>query len=64
VRSGERSYSAYPGIGGVLYRSIAAYDYSAIEGIVFGRHRIDNDRHPGPRPGLPKIDPRISYSKS
>src|SRR6267378_5874829 len=27
---------SYPGIGGVLYRSIRAYDYSAIEGIVFG----------------------------
>jgi len=55
---------SYPGIGGVLYRSIRAYDYFAIEGIVFGvivsitiaTLLLDLI--------YPKIDPRITYAKS
>jgi peptide/nickel transport system permease protein len=55
---------SYPGIGGVLYRSIRAYDYFAIQGIVFGvivsitLATLILDLV------YPKIDPRISYSKS
>src|SRR6195256_435129 len=55
---------SYPGIGNVLYRSIRAYDYFAIEGIVFGVivsitvATLIFDMI------YPKIDPRISYSKS
>jgi peptide/nickel transport system permease protein len=55
---------SYPGIGNVLYRSIKAYDYFAIQGIVFGvivsitLATLILDLI------YPKIDPRISYAKS
>jgi peptide/nickel transport system permease protein len=55
---------SYPGIGGVLYHSIRAYDYFAIQGIVFGvivsitLATLILDLV------YPKIDPRISYGKS
>ncbi len=55
---------SYPGIGGVLYHSIRGYDYFAIQGIVFGvivsitLATLILDLI------YPKIDPRISYSKS
>lgn len=55
---------SYPGIGGVLYHSIRAYDYFAIQGIIFGvivsitLATLILDLI------YPKIDPRISYSKS
>ena len=55
---------SYPGIGNVLYRSIKAYDYFAIEGIVFGvivsitLATLMLDLL------YPKIDPRINYAKS
>jgi peptide/nickel transport system permease protein len=55
---------SYPGIGGVLYHSIRAYDFFAIQGIVFGvivsitLATLILDLI------YPKIDPRITYSKS
>jgi peptide/nickel transport system permease protein len=55
---------SYPGIGGVLYHSIRSYDYFAIQGIVFGvivsitLATLVLDLI------YPKIDPRITYSKS
>jgi len=55
---------SYPGIGNVLYRSIKAYDYFAIEGIVFGvivsitLATLILDLI------YPKIDPRITYVRS
>jgi peptide/nickel transport system permease protein len=55
---------SYPGIGGVLYHSIRAYDFFAIQGIVFGvivsitLATLILDLI------YPKIDPRISYTKS
>jgi peptide/nickel transport system permease protein len=55
---------SYPGIGGVLYHSIRAYDYFAIEGIVFGvivsitLATLVLDLI------YPKIDPRITYGRS
>jgi len=55
---------SYPGIGNVLYRSIKAYDYFAIEGIVFGvivsicLATLVLDLI------YPKLDPRITYGKS
>jgi peptide/nickel transport system permease protein len=55
---------SYPGIGGVLYRSIRAYDYSAIEGIVFGVIVSITIATLVLDLIYPKIDPRISYAKS
>jgi len=55
---------SYPGIGGVLYRSIRAYDYSAIEGIVFGVIVSITIATLVLDLIYPKIDPRITYSKS
>src|SRR5579859_404120 len=55
---------SYPGIGGVLYHSIRSYDFFAIQGIVFGvivsitLATLVLDLI------YPKIDPRISYTKS
>jgi peptide/nickel transport system permease protein len=55
---------SYPGIGGVLYHSIRSYDFFAIQGIIFGvivsitLATLILDLV------YPKIDPRISYSKS
>lgn len=55
---------SYPGIGSVLYHSIRAYDYFAIEGIVFGvivsitLATLVLDLI------YPKIDPRITYGRS
>jgi peptide/nickel transport system permease protein len=55
---------SYPGIGNVLYHSIKAYDYFAIEGIVFGvivsitLATLVLDLI------YPKIDPRISYGRA
>ena len=55
---------SYPGIGNVLYHSIRAYDYFAIQGIVFGvivsitLATLILDLI------YPKIDPRITYAKS
>jgi peptide/nickel transport system permease protein len=53
----------YPGIGNVLYKSIKAYDFFAIQGIVFGvivsitLATLILDLI------YPRIDPRISYEK-
>jgi len=55
---------SYPGIGGVLYRSIRAYDYSAIEGIVFGVIVSITIATLVLDLIYPLIDPRISYAKS
>ncbi len=55
---------SYPGIGGVLYRSIRAYDYFAIEGIVFGVIVSITIATLVLDLIYPKIDPRITYSKS
>jgi peptide/nickel transport system permease protein len=55
---------SYPGIGGVLYRSIRAYDYSAIEGIVFGVIVSITIATLVLDLIYPKIDPRISYAIS
>ena len=55
---------SYPGIGGVLYRSIRAYDYFAIEGIVFGVIVSITIATLILDLIYPKIDPRITYSKS
>lgn len=55
---------SYPGIGGVLYRSIRAYDYAAIEGIVFGVIVSITIATLVLDLIYPLIDPRISYSKS
>jgi peptide/nickel transport system permease protein len=55
---------SFPGIGGVLYRSIRAYDYFAIEGIVFGVIVSITIATLVLDLIYPKIDPRISYSKS
>jgi len=55
---------SFPGIGGVLYRSIRAYDYFAIEGIVFGVIVSITIATLALDLIYPKIDPRISYSKS
>jgi peptide/nickel transport system permease protein len=55
---------SYPGIGSVLYHSIRAYDYFAIEGIVFGvivsitLATLILDLI------YPRIDPRITYTQS
>jgi peptide/nickel transport system permease protein len=55
---------SYPGIGNVLYRSIKAYDFFTIEGIVFGvivsitLATLILDLI------YPRIDPRITYGKS
>jgi len=54
---------SYPGIGGVLYRSIRAYDYFAIEGIVFGVIVSITIATLVLDLIYPKIDPRISYAK-
>ena len=55
---------SYPGIGGVLYRSIRAYDYFAIEGIVFGVIVSITIATLVLDLVYPKIDPRITYAKS
>ena len=55
---------SYPGIGNVLYRSIKAYDYFAIEGIVFGVIVSITLATLVLDLVYPKIDPRISYAKS
>jgi peptide/nickel transport system permease protein len=55
---------SYPGIGTVLYRSIRAYDYFAIEGIVFGVIVSITVATLVLDLIYPKIDPRISYAKS
>jgi peptide/nickel transport system permease protein len=55
---------SYPGIGNVLYRSIKAYDYFAIEGIVFGVIVSITLATLVLDLVYPKIDPRISYGKS
>jgi len=55
---------SFPGIGGVLYRSIRAYDYFAIEGIVFGVIVSITIATLILDLIYPKIDPRITYSKS
>ena len=52
------------GIGGVLYRSIRAYDFSAIEGIVFGVIVSITVATLILDLIYPKIDPRITYAKS
>jgi peptide/nickel transport system permease protein len=55
---------SYPGIGNVLYRSIRAYDYAAIEGIVFGVIVSITIATLVLDLVYPLIDPRISYAKS
>jgi len=55
---------SYPGIGNVLYRSIKAYDYFAIEGIVFGVIVSITLATLALDLIYPKIDPRISYGRS
>jgi peptide/nickel transport system permease protein len=55
---------SYPGIGTVLYRSIRAYDFFAIEGIVFGVIVSITVATLVLDLIYPKIDPRISYGKS
>ncbi len=55
---------SFPGIGGVLYRSIRAYDFAAIEGIVFGVIVSITVATLALDLLYPKIDPRISYVKS
>jgi peptide/nickel transport system permease protein len=55
---------SYPGIGGVLYRSIRAYDFAAIEGIVFGVIVSITIATLVLDLIYPLIDPRISYAKS
>ena len=55
---------SYPGIGNVLFHSIKAYDYSAIEGIVFGVIVSITVATLVLDLIYPKIDPRISYAKS
>jgi peptide/nickel transport system permease protein len=55
---------SYPGIGGVLYHSIRAYDYFAIQGIVFGVIVSITVATLILDLVYPKIDPRISYGKS
>jgi peptide/nickel transport system permease protein len=54
----------YPGIGNVLYHSIKAYDYSAIEGIVFGVIVSITVATLVLDLTYPKIDPRITYARS
>src|SRR6266498_1929897 len=55
---------SYPGIGNVLYRSIKAYDYFAIEGIVFGVIVSITLATLALDLIYPKIDPRITYVRS
>jgi len=55
---------SYPGIGAVLYRSIKAYDYFAIQGIVFGVIVSITLATLVLDLVYPKIDPRINYAKS
>jgi peptide/nickel transport system permease protein len=55
---------SYPGIGNVLYHSIKAYDYSAIEGIVFGVIVSITVATLVLDFIYPKLDPRITYSKA
>jgi peptide/nickel transport system permease protein len=55
---------SYPGIGNTLYRSIKAYDYFAIEGIVFGVIVSITIATLVLDLIYPKIDPRITYAKS
>jgi peptide/nickel transport system permease protein len=55
---------SYPGIGTVLYHSIRSYDYFAIEGIVFGVIVSITIATLVLDLIYPKIDPRISYSRS
>jgi peptide/nickel transport system permease protein len=53
----------YPGIGGVLYHSIRAYDYFAIQGVVFGVIVSITLATLALDLIYPKIDPRISYAR-
>ncbi|MBV8715092.1 MAG: ABC transporter permease [Chloroflexi bacterium] len=55
---------SYPGIGNVLYHSIKAYDYFAIEGIVFGVIVSITVATLVLDLIYPKIDPRISYARA
>jgi peptide/nickel transport system permease protein len=55
---------SYPGIGTVLYHSIRSYDYFAIEGIVFGVIVSITIATLILDLIYPKIDPRISYSRT
>jgi peptide/nickel transport system permease protein len=55
---------SYPGIGSVLYHSIKAYDYSAIEGIVFGVIVSITVATLVLDLIYPKIDPRITYGRA
>src|SRR6266567_87362 len=55
---------SYPGIGNVLYHSIRAYDYFAIEGIVFGVIVSITVATLILDLIYPKVDPRITYAKS
>lgn len=55
---------SYPGIGNVLYHSIKSYDYSAIEGIVFGVIVSITVATLVLDLIYPKIDPRITYARA
>jgi peptide/nickel transport system permease protein len=55
---------SYPGIGGVLYHSIRSYDFFAIQGIIFGVIVSITVATLVLDLIYPKIDPRITYSKS
>jgi len=55
---------SYPGIGSVLYHSIRAYDYFAIEGIVFGVIVSITVATLILDLIYPRIDPRITYTQS
>ena len=55
---------SYPGIGNVLYHSIKAYDYFAIEGIVFGVIVSITVATLVLDLIYPKIDPRITYARA
>jgi peptide/nickel transport system permease protein len=55
---------SYPGIGNILYHSIRAYDYFAIQGIVFGVILSITLATLALDLIYPKIDPRITYSRA
>jgi peptide/nickel transport system permease protein len=55
---------SYPGIGNLLYHSIRSYDYFAIEGIVFGVIVSITLATLVLDLVYPKIDPRITYTRS
>jgi peptide/nickel transport system permease protein len=54
---------AYPGIGTVLYKSIRAYDFLAIQGIVFGVIVSITIATLILDLIYPKVDPRITYER-